>query len=58
MSDTEKAVLRDAVARKLFSEEEKTNGYAIRNTSQYKYWIKIDDAELLSYTPIKRWKNK
>ncbi len=58
MSNYEKAVLHDAVAQKQFDEEEKANGYAMRNTSQYKYWVKIEDADLLSYTPIRRWKNK
>lgn len=58
LNDTEKAVLRDAVARNLFNDEEKENGYATRYTSQYKYWVKIDDADTLSYTPIRRWKNK
>ncbi len=58
MSDYEKAVLRDAVARNQFDDEEIAHGYAIRSTSQYKYSVRIDDAELLSYTPIKRWKIK
>jgi hypothetical protein len=58
ISETEKAVLRDAVARNLFNDEEKENGYATRYTSQYKYTLRIEDAELLSYTPIRRWKNK
>lgn len=58
MSDTEKAVLRDAVARNLFNDEEKENGYAVRNTSQYSYLVKIDNAELLSYTPVSRSKIK
>lgn len=58
MSDYEKAVLRDTVSRNQFNDEETENGYAFRNTSQYKYFVKIDNADLLSYTPIKRWKNK
>jgi hypothetical protein len=58
MSNTEKAVLRDAVARNQFNDEEKESGYATRYTSQYSYLVKIDNADLLSYTPIRRWKNK
>lgn len=58
MSDYEKAVLHDAIARKQFDDEEKECGYAIRNTSQYSYTVKIDNAEHLSYTPIKRKKIK
>jgi hypothetical protein len=58
MSDYEKAVLRDAVARNQFNDEEKESGYAYRYTSQYQYWVKIEDPELLSYTPIRRWNIK
>ena len=56
MSNTEKAVLRDAVARNQFNDEEKESGYATRYTSQYSYLVKIDNADLLSYTPISRSK--
>ena len=58
MSNYEKAVLRDAVARNQFNDEEKGNGYAVRNTSQYSYLVKIENADLLSYTPISRSKIK
>lgn len=58
LNDTEKAVLRDAVARNQFNDEEKESGYATRYTSQYKYTLRIEDPKLLSYTPIRRWKNK
>lgn len=58
MSDYEKAILRDAVARNQFNDEEKEIGYATRYTSQYKYTLRIDDADTLSYTPIRRWKIK
>ena len=58
LSDTEKAVLRDAVARNQFNDEEKESGYATRYTSQYKYTLRIEDPELLSYTPVRRWKIK
>lgn len=58
LNNSEKAVLRDAVARNQFNDEEKESGYAIRFTSQYKYTLKIDNADILSYTPIRRWKLK
>lgn len=58
ISNYEKAVLRDAVARNQFNDEEKESGYATRYTSQYKYTLKIDNADILSYTPIRKWKNK
>lgn len=58
ISNIEKAVLRDAVARNQFNDEEKECGYAIRYTSHYKYTLKIENAELLSYTPVRRWNIK
>ena len=42
----------------VLNDEEKESGFATRYTSQYKYTLKIEDPKLLSYTPIRRWKNK
>lgn len=54
VSDYEKTVLRDTVARHNFTNDKKAVGYAKRCTYNYLYTVQIDDANSLMYTPIKR----
>ncbi|MBR2526582.1 DUF1073 domain-containing protein [bacterium] len=49
--------LETAIFENQFNDKEKESGVAIRFTSDYKYMVKIDNADDLSYTVIQRWKN-